>query len=126
MFNISKETLERLRKEYPAGARVELVHMNDPYNTKLFSGARGTVVSVDNIGTIHVRWDCGSSLGVVYGKDACRKLDYVTVVCDGNRKTWDQRIDAIRFYKQKAETATGVEKEKYKEILFQIINGNEA
>lgn len=28
MFNISKETLEHLRTEYPAGARVELVHMN--------------------------------------------------------------------------------------------------
>lgn len=74
MFNISKETLERLRKEYPAGARVELVHMYDPYNTKLFSGARGTVVSVDDIGTVHVRWDCGSSLGVVYGEDCCRVI----------------------------------------------------
>ena len=41
----------------------------------------------------------------------------MTIVCDGNSKTWDQRIDAIRFYKQKAETTTGVEKEKYKEIL---------
>ena len=35
MFNISKETLERLRKEYPVGVRVELVHMNDPNKTKL-------------------------------------------------------------------------------------------
>lgn len=71
MFNISKETLERLRKEYAAGARVELVHMNDPYNGRLFPGAKGTVVSVDDIGTVHVRWDCGSSLGVVYGEDLC-------------------------------------------------------
>ena len=126
MFNITKETLDRIRKEYPAGARVELVHMNDPYNTKLFPGASGTVVSVDDIGTVHVRWDRGSSLGVVYGEDVCRKLDYVTIVCDGNSKTWDQRIDAIRFYKQKAETTTRVEKEKYKEVLFQIINGDEA
>ena len=74
MFNICKETLERLRKEYPDGARVELVHMNDPYDTKLFPGARGTVVSVDDIGTVHVRWDCGSSLGVVYGEDRCRAI----------------------------------------------------
>jgi len=74
MFNISKETLERLRKVYPVGARVELVHMNDPYNTKLFPGVRGTVVSVDDIGTVHVRWDCGSSLGVVYGEDRCRVI----------------------------------------------------
>ena len=74
MLSISKETLERLRKEYPVGARVELVHMNDPYNTKLFPGARGTVVSVDDIGTVHVQWDCGSSLGVVYGEDRCRVI----------------------------------------------------
>ena len=74
MFNISKETLERLRREYPAGARAELVHMNDPYNTQLFPGARGTVISVDDIGTVHVRWDCGSSLGVVCGEDRCRVI----------------------------------------------------
>ena len=75
MFNISENTVERLRKEYPTGARVELVHMDDPYNTKLFPGARGTVKCVDDMGTIHVRWDCGSSLGVVYGEDACRKIN---------------------------------------------------
>ena len=61
----SKETLERLRKMYPAGTRVELVSMNDPY-TKLAPGDRGTVEFVDAIGTIQVRWDCGSGLGVAY------------------------------------------------------------
>lgn len=75
MFNISKETLERLRKEYLPGARIELMHMDDPFNTRLFPSARGTVVSVDDIGTIHVRWDCGSSLGVVYGEDRCQVID---------------------------------------------------
>ncbi|MDO4730590.1 MAG: DUF4314 domain-containing protein [Clostridia bacterium] len=74
MFNIRKETLERLRKAYPTGARVELVQMSDPYKTRLFPGARGTVVLVDDIGTVHVRWDCGSSLGVVYGEDLCRVI----------------------------------------------------
>lgn len=34
MYTISKKTLERLRKEYPAGARVELICMDDPYNKK--------------------------------------------------------------------------------------------
>jgi len=72
MFGIRKETLERLRKQYPAGARVELTHMNDPWNTRLHEGCRGTVVAVDDIGTIHVVWDCGSSLGVVYGEDSCK------------------------------------------------------
>ena len=71
---ISKEALLALRGAYPKGTRVELVHMDDPYNRKLVPGCRGTVISVDSIGTIHVAWDCGSSLGVAYGEDVCRKV----------------------------------------------------
>ena len=43
--------------------------MNDPYRPDLKAGALGTVLHVDDIGTIHVSWDCGSSLGVVLGED---------------------------------------------------------
>lgn len=71
---ISKEALQSLREHYPAGTRVELVHMNDPFNTKLTPGCCGTVVHVDDIGTIHVDWDCGSGLGIAYGEDVCRKV----------------------------------------------------
>ena len=71
---IPREVLHSLRESYPAGTRVELVHMNDPYNRKLVPGCRGTVISVDSIGTIHVAWDCGSSLGVAYSADVCRKV----------------------------------------------------
>ena len=67
---ISKAALESLRERYPAGTRVELVSMDDPYNKR-----RGTVAWVDDMGTIHVAWDCGSSLGIVYGVDSCRKVD---------------------------------------------------
>lgn len=72
MFGISRDTVERLRKIYPAGTRVELTHMNDPWNVRLHEGCQGTVTGVDDIGTIHVNWDCGSSLGVVYGEDSCK------------------------------------------------------
>lgn len=74
MRNISKETLAHLREEYPAGARVELISMDDPYNAQLMPGAKGTVIVVDDMGTIHVQWDCGSSLGVVYGEDECKVI----------------------------------------------------
>jgi hypothetical protein len=67
--------VEIIRERYPTGARVELVHMNDPYNKKLIPGCKGTVRYVDDIGTIHVAWDCGSSLGVVYGEDSCRVIE---------------------------------------------------
>ena len=74
MRPISKATLQALREQFPKGTRVELVQMNDPYNTKLVPGCRGSVIAVDSIGTIHVAWDCGSSLGVAYGEDVCRKV----------------------------------------------------
>ena len=69
----SKETVERLRNEYPVGTRVELVWMNDPYS-KLRPGDKGTVDFVDDAGTIFCTWDRGSSLGVVYGEDLVKKL----------------------------------------------------
>ena len=74
MNHIDKTTLESIRKQFPKGTRVELIKMNDPYNKKLCPGSQGTVVSVDDIGTIHVVWDCGSSLGIVYGEDLCRRI----------------------------------------------------
>lgn len=46
------------------GERVELIRCSDPY-TRLAPGERGTVVLVDDMGTVHVRWDSGSQLGLV-------------------------------------------------------------
>ena len=69
-----KDLVASIRERYPVGLRVELVNMDDPYNTRLTPGAKGTVMGVDDMGTIHVQWDCGSSLGVVYGVDSCRAI----------------------------------------------------
>ena len=69
----SKETVQRVREQYPTGTRVELICMNDPF-TFLKPGDRGTVRHVDDIGTIFVRWDNGSGLGVAYGEDAVRRI----------------------------------------------------
>lgn len=70
---IDKAVLEELRKEYLQGCRVELVRMDDPYR-KLNTGEQGTVTGVDDIGTVHVALDCGSSLGIAYGVDECRRI----------------------------------------------------
>ncbi|MDD4496077.1 MAG: DUF4314 domain-containing protein [Eubacteriales bacterium] len=66
--------LKSLKNYYTPGTRVVLVMMNDPY-TKLQPGAKGTVTGVDDMGTIHVSWDSGSSLGVAYGEDSCKKIE---------------------------------------------------
>lgn len=69
----SREIAASIRQMYPAGCRVELVSMDDPYS-KLLPGEQGTVSAVDDTGTVFVNWDCGSGLGVVYGVDEIRKL----------------------------------------------------
>ncbi|MBO5536477.1 MAG: DUF4314 domain-containing protein [Clostridia bacterium] len=68
----SKETVERVRREYPAGTRVELLRMEDIQAPPI--GTRGTVRGVDDTGSLLMRWDNGSSLNVVYGEDLVRKL----------------------------------------------------
>lgn len=68
-----QETVERVRKMYPAGTRVELIQMDDPCSP-LNPGDRGTVRSVDDTATVFVDWDWGSGLGIVYGEDRIRKI----------------------------------------------------
>ncbi len=69
-----KEIVEAVRARYPKGTRVELVSMDDPYS-KLKPGDRGTVKFVDDTATVHVSWDRGSSLGVIYGEDEIRIVE---------------------------------------------------
>lgn len=69
----SREIVECLRKRYPAGCRVELVKMDDPQAPPI--GTKGTVIGVDDIGSIMVSWDSGNSLSVAYGEDLCRKSE---------------------------------------------------
>ena len=68
----SKETVERVRRQYPKGTRVELVRMDDRQAPPI--GTKGTVLGVDDTGSLLMRWDNGSGLNVVYGEDLVRKI----------------------------------------------------
>jgi hypothetical protein len=46
------------------GDRVRLVRTLDEF-TRLTPGALGTVTYIDSMRTVHVKWDDGSSLGMV-------------------------------------------------------------
>ena len=72
MRMISQVALQALRERFPRGTRVELVQMDDPQAPPI--GTKGTVLGVDDIGSIMVAWDNGGSLNVVYGEDICRKI----------------------------------------------------
>lgn len=68
----SREVVEVLRKKYPVGTRVELAYMDDIQAPPI--GTKGTVKGVDDIGSIMVSWDNGSSLSIAYGEDSCRRI----------------------------------------------------
>jgi len=46
------------------GKRVRLQYTNDPY-TDLRQGDEGTVNHIDDAGTMFVKWDKGSNLGLI-------------------------------------------------------------
>lgn len=68
----NKDTVERIRRDYPAGTRVELARMDDAQAP--LAGTLGTVLGVDDTGSLLMRWDNGSGLNVVYGEDIVRKV----------------------------------------------------
>lgn len=69
---VKKEIVQMLNRRYPEGTRVKLVKMDDPQAPRI--GTRGTVIGVDDIGSIMVCWDNGSSLNVIYGEDVVSKV----------------------------------------------------
>ena len=68
-----RETVERIRKEYPAGTRIALVAMDDVQSPPV--GTHGTVLAVDDAANLLVRWNNGSTLNVIYRVDRVAKLN---------------------------------------------------
>lgn len=63
-----------LTAKYPPGCRVKLVEMpDDPFPVPV--GTCGTVAFIDDAGQIHVCWDTGSSLAVLFGVDSIEILE---------------------------------------------------
>ena len=59
-----------LRSQYTPGTRVELLQMEDIQAPPV--GTKGTVIRIDDTGSLMMRWDNGSGLNVLYGIDRCR------------------------------------------------------
>ncbi|MBQ6152079.1 MAG: DUF4314 domain-containing protein [Mogibacterium sp.] len=63
----SREQVAAVRQKYPAGTRVKLIRMDDPQAPP--KGTKGTVLGVDDTGSLLMNWDNGSGLNVIYGVD---------------------------------------------------------
>lgn len=72
MFMKSRREIDALKQQYPKGTRVMLDYMNDPQAPP--SGTCGTVISVDDIGQIHVKWENGCGLAINTDVDRFHKI----------------------------------------------------
>ncbi len=67
----TREQVEFLRRQCPAGTRITLHSMEDPQSPP--PGTKGTVAYVDDMGQIGVKWDTGSSLSLIPGVNSFSK-----------------------------------------------------
>lgn len=68
-----KRKAEYLKKVYPPGMRIVLNSMGDEPRP-IGKGTRGTVKVVDDIGTVHCKFDNERNLGLIDGEDDFRAL----------------------------------------------------
>lgn len=64
---ISKEIIEQAKLTYQEGMRIRLLRMDDTQAPPV--GTEGTVLGVDDIGSVIVAWDNSSRLNVVLDED---------------------------------------------------------
>lgn len=89
--------IESVKKRYLKGNRVELIKMDDVQAPP--KGTRGTVKGVDDMGSILVQWDNGSTLNAVYGEDVVRLIKpyYELVFQNGRREGFETYNDAWQY-----------------------------
>lgn len=66
--NYTSKEIEYIQKKYTVGTKVKLIKMYDFYSD-IAEGEEGVITAVDDLGTIHVNWSNGSTLGLVFGID---------------------------------------------------------
>ena len=88
---------ERYKQDFPAGTRILLLHMgSDPDPVE--NNTRGTVIHVDDIGTVHCNFDNGRQLGIVPGEDFFRKLTEEELAQEKNDKLLaEYRMETARL-----------------------------
>ena len=69
---MNRETIERLKKEYPVGCTISLIEMDDKQAPPV--GTRGVVIGIDDVGSLLVHWSNGSHLNVLYGVDRVKRV----------------------------------------------------
>lgn len=70
----TRTQVESIRKQYPAGTKVRMIHMTDPYDP-IPKGTVGTVAYVDDAGSVHMNWENGRTLAFIPGEDSVEIIE---------------------------------------------------
>jgi hypothetical protein len=70
-----------IKETYAPGTRVRFggFGIHDPWTT-LALGTEGTVTLVDGMGTVHVKWDDGHSLGCILAPGPGERADSLSLI----------------------------------------------
>jgi len=96
---------DNTRKDSQAkvGMRIRMISMDDQYAVD--EGIEGTIVRIDDLGTLHVKWDDGSSLGVIPEIDKYELLP-----------AEDEQVDLIDLFKESKKPMTTNLKRDFEQI----------
>lgn len=68
-MDYNRKRIESIKQRYPEGTRICVDSMGDDPRP-IESGTKGTVIWVDDIGTVHCNFDNGRRLGLIVGEDS--------------------------------------------------------
>lgn len=89
--NYNKEKIKLLKEQYKKGDIVELLDDMDG-EVNMFAGLRGEVRAVDDIGSIHVLWSNGRTLGLT-SVDRFKKVEQEQII--DNKLESEEELEAI-------------------------------
>ena len=113
--------LKRLRELYKKGMRVELAYMDDKFAPP--KGTRGTIVGIDDAGSIMTHWDNGSSLSLLEDADDFHIVYGPTTVCYGEKRNWKTLDEALEFFLEGMMNSEGSERDRYATIYSKLQSG---
>ena len=70
----TQKQVEQIREMYPIGTVIELTADMDDKYAPIAKGTQGEIVSIDDVGTLHMKWQNGRSLGVVPCEDSFKVI----------------------------------------------------
>ena len=86
----NEKKVELLRQRYPEGTRICLDHMEDLCPVE--SGTKGTVIGVDDIGSIMVKWDNGRTLNLLPDEDKFHVVNQEQTMTDEQTEEYSEEI----------------------------------